>query len=410
MRATTLLNKLLGIKSTRVVGLEFDDEGLVLDVVPTTRVPRCAGCGRGVARVKDRRARRWRHLDLAGMRLHLRYTLRRVDCRRCGITSELVPWAAYNSWFTGAFEQLVAYLAQQASKSVVAETMRVAWQTVGAIAGRVVDRLSPTDRLDGLTYIGIDELSYRRHHEYVTVVVDHVKGRVVWAAQGKNADTLRRFFAELGPTRAAALEAVTIDMSGAYITAVTEASPQARIVFDRFHVQRLAHDALDQVRREQVRQIDDADDRAALKNTRFALQKSPWNLTAVESDKLVDVQRANAPLFRAYLLKETLAAILDRRQANVARDKLVEWIAWASRSRLAPFVRTAATIKKHIEGIVAYVATGLSNGPTEGLNGKARTITRRSFGLHSATSLISMLFLCCSGLVLHPPHHRPCFH
>lgn len=410
MRATTLLNQLLGIKSTRVVGIEFDEYGLIADVEPTTRVPRCGGCGGRVTRVKDRRRRKWRHLDLAGMHCSLRSVLRRVSCPRCGVIAEMVPWAEHGSWFTRPFEDMVAYLAQQASKTVVAETMRIAWETVGTIAARVVERRLSVDRLDELTHIGVDELSYRKHHEYVTVVVDHKKGRVVWAAPGKSADTLRLFFSELGEARSAKLEAVTVDMSQAYITAVTEASPQAKLIFDRFHVQRMAHDALDKVRREEVRQAQDSEGRNALKKTRFALQKNPWNLTALEEGKLLDVQRTNAPLYRAYLLKETLAAILDRRQPNVARQKLLEWISWASHSRLPPFVRVASTIKRHLDGIVAYVATGLSNGRTEGLNGKARTITRRSFGLHSASSLIAMLFLCCSGLVLHPPHAYPRVH
>jgi transposase len=411
VRATTLLNKVLRFKSTRVVGVSFTEDGLLCDVEPTTSIPRCGGCGCKVAKLYDRRAPRvWRHLDVGGMKTELRYGLRRVDCRRCGVTSEWVPWASPGSWFTDAFEQTTAFLAQAAAKTVVSAMMRVAWSTVGAIIGRVVERLGGEDPLDGLTHIGVDELSYRRHHEYVTVVVDHVRGRIVWAAPGKNADTLRAFFAALGKERCARIETVTIDMSQAYITAVREAVPDAQLVFDRFHVQRLAHDALDEVRRAEVRQLVDVEERRALKHTRFALQKNPWNLNAVESDKLLDVQRTNRRLYRAYLLKETLAAILDRQQPHVARSKLRDWIHWARRSQLAPFKRVAATIRDHLDGIVAYVATGLSNGPTEGLNGKARTITRRSFGFHSAASLIAMLFLCCAGLVLRPAHVMPRFH
>jgi transposase len=265
----------------------------------------------------------------------------------------------------------------------------------------VVARHGPTDPLEGLTHIGVDELSYRRHHEYVTVVVDHNSGAVVWAHEGKNADTLRAFFDELGPERCARLEAVTIDMSAAYIQAVKEAAPGAELVFDRFHVQRLAHDALDQVRRDEVRQADPSD-KSELKGTRFALQKNPWNLSQLETSKLADLQRQNARLYRAYLLKESLAGILDRKQPNVARNKLQEWVAWALRSRLAPFVRVAGTVRKYLDGIVGYVRSRLSNGRVEGLNGKIRTITRRSFGFHSAQSLIAMILLCCSGISLEP--------
>jgi transposase len=289
--------------------------------------------------------------------------------------------------------------------------MRVAWATVGAIVGRVVDRLLPGDRLDGLTHIGVDELSYRKHHKYVTIVTDHVTGRVVWAREGKNADTLRAFFEELGTERCARLEAVTIDMSQAYISAVSESAKNATLIFDRFHVQRLVQDALDEVRRAEVRAVvDDPQGRRELKHTRFALLKNPWNLTAIEDIKLTSLAKTNATLYRAYLMKESFAAILDRRQPNVVRSKLEEWTSWAMHSGLKPFATVARTVRRHLDGIVAYVATGLSNARSEGTNGKVRTITRRSYGLHTASALIALIRLCCSGLTLRPAHTTPCFH
>jgi transposase len=252
--------------------------------------------------VYDGRERCWRHLDLAGTRTVFQYRLRRVDCPRCGVVVEMVPWAEAGSWFTHDFEQTAAYLAQHAAKSVVVEMMRVAWTTVGAIIQRVVDRLGPQDRLADLTHIGVDELSYRKHHEYVTVVIDHRRQAIVWAAKGKSADTLRGFFQALGPERTAKLESVSIDMSAAYISAVKEAAPQANIVFDKFHVQRLAHDALDELRRAEVRSTEDKVERKALKHSRFALQKNTWNLTDIEHQKLTEVQRTNRRLYRGYLL------------------------------------------------------------------------------------------------------------
>jgi len=411
VRATTLLNTVLGIKFTRVIGAEFTDEGLICDVEPTTDIPRCGGCGYRVRSVHDRRRPRlWRHLDLAGMSVKLRYGSRRVRCRRCGVTTELVPWADPMSWFTHAFEQTVGYLAQMSSKTVVSTMMRIAWATVGAIIGRVVERLLPGDRLDGLTHIGVDELSFRKHHKYVTIVVDHITGRVVWAREGKNADTLMAFFHELGPKRCDELEAVTIDMSQAYISAVSQSAKNARIIFDRFHVQRLVQDALDEVRRAEMRSVEDREGRRGLKHTRYALLKNSWNLTDIEYAKLTELPKTNATLYRAYLMKESFAEILGRKQPNVVRDKLVEWMSWASHSGLRPFAKVARTVAAHLDGIVAYVATGLSNGRSEGTNGKVRTITRRSYGLHGASALISLIFLCCSGLKLTPAHTTPCFH
>lgn len=405
MRITTVLRRLLGLKQTCVTDFRFTETELVIGAKPAKRSSFCSGCGKRGPRY-DRRKRRWRHLDLCGLAVELEYSIWRVNCPSCGVTIEWVPWAAAGSGFTEVFEDAVAFLAQSTDKTTVTRLMRVSWATVGRIVERVVARRGPTNWLDGLKTIGIDELSYRRHHEYLTLVTDHDTGRIVWASPGKDKETVARFFAELGPERTAALETITMDMSGAYKTAVAEAAPHARIVFDRFHVQRLAHDALDTVRRQQWRAAD-ADDKEAIKGTRFALQKNPWNLTQPEHEKLAEVQRSNKRLYRAYLLKETLADILDRRQVHVARAKLDEWLAWATRSKLAPFRKLARTIKSHAEGILAYVATGLSNGRAEGLNGKVRTITRRAYGFHGPWSLIALIFLCCSGIIVTLPHRVP---
>lgn len=402
VRATTLLSTILGMKHTRVEAVTFEDKGVVADVAPTTTIPRCSGCFCRVDKIYDSRRRSWRHLDLAGMRLVLHYKLRRVDCPRCGVVVELVPWAEPDSWFTRDFEEHTAYLAQTTDKTTVVNTMRIAWRTVGEIARRVVDRLRPGDMLNGLKQIGVDELSYRRHHEYITVVIDHVTKRVVWARPGKDAATLAEFFKELGPERCKQLEAVTIDMSGAYIKAVTDASLQATIIFDRFHVQRLAQEAVDAVRRDEVRNSRGTEEAKVLKRTRFLLLKNPWNLTNLEGEKLAQLQHTNKPIYRAYLLKEGLAEILDGLDLDVARTKLRDWISWAARSRLQPFKKLAATVKEHFEGILAYIPLRLNNGRTEGMNGKIRTITRRSYGFHSASNLIAMIFLCCSGISLQP--------
>jgi transposase len=344
------------------------------------------------------------------MTLHLRYQIRRAHCVDCGtVKTERVPWAAHGSNFTYSFEERAGFLLQQCSKTAAATLLRTTWRTLGTLIRRVVERsqAAGSDCLDGLRLIGVDELSYRRHHEYVTVVVDHESRRIVWAARGKSAETLRRFFEELGPERCANLEAVTMDLSAAYIKAVNEASPEATLIFDRFHVQRLVHDALDETRRDEVREAPGVDAKAALKNTRWALQKNPWNLNEVETQTLAQLERTNRRLFRAHLLKESLAAILDGRQVNVAQRRLHQWIAEARRSRLPHFRRVAGTIEKHLDGILEYIRLRLTNGLVEGLNGKARAITRRAFGFHSASALIAMLFLCCGGVHVTPAFSAP---
>lgn len=409
VRGTTLLRMLLGIQGVYVTKVSLGGEGMVLDVRPSTRVPRCGDCGRRVQAIHDRRERMWRHLDLGGMRAWLRYTIRRVCCPECGVRVEQVPWAESGSRFSKPFENQVAYLAQRCDKTTVTRLMRITWRTVGDIVKRVVVKaglLSP-ERFDGLTHIGIDELSYRKHHKYITVVTDHVSGRVVWAGKGKSSETVAMFFKALGPERAAKIECVTLDLSSAFIKGVRENAPQATMIFDRFHVQRLVHNALDEVRRDLARGAETKAERDAVKGTRWALQKNAENLNAVEKGKLQELRQNNAPLIRAYELKESLRSILDNSVGTVARHLLNEWLDWASRSRLKPFVKAGRTIRKHIEGVLEYIHSGLTNSLAEGLNGKTRTITRRSYGFHEAGSLIAMLYLCCGGMDLEPSHLLP---
>jgi transposase len=255
VRANTLARRLLGVTSIKVRGVEVAEDGLIFEVRPSWRRPRCGRCGKRAAGYDRLEPRRWQHLAVGAVILWLRYGLRRVSCASCGICAEKVPWGESPSRFTSALEELAAYFAQLTDKTAVTKLLAIAWRTVGNIVERVVSgRLDPA-RLNDLHFIGIDEFSYRKRHHYITVIVDHVGSRVVWAAKGKSAETVAAFFAELGPERARKIEVVTMDMSAAYIQAIRQQAPQARIVFDRFHVQRLAGDALDDVRRALVRDV-----------------------------------------------------------------------------------------------------------------------------------------------------------
>lgn len=408
MRVTTLLRRVLGVTEMFVRSVEFEGSDLVVGVAPRWQRPRCGACG-GLAPGYDLRgARRWRHLGLGELRIWLSYAPRRVDCRKCGgIRTEQVPWAEHGSRFTRAFEELTAYLAQSTDHTSVTRQMGISWRTVGAIVGRVVAReLDPT-RLEGIRNIGIDEFGYRKRHRYLTTIVDHDRRRVIWAAPGRSAATLEAFFDKLGPRRCDQIECVTIDMAVAYITAVERRLPHAQIVFDRFHVQRLASRALEKVRRALWREAEGKAERRTLFRSRYAMLKNPWNLNRHEQDKLRDLQRTNAPLYRAYLLKEALAEALEYRQPARAERALRQWLSWASRSRLKPFVIAARTIRKHLRGVLAYISGRLTNGIVEGFNNKLRMIARRAFGFHSPQPLISMLYLCCGGITLSPPLPEP---
>ena len=402
MRVTTVFRRLLRVTQLVVQGIRFESGGLVLSVRPSWRKPRCGGCGSRAAGYDQRPSRRWRHLGWGDWSWYLEYAPRRVECPECGIRGEQVPWAVSGSRFTQEFEEMVAYLAQVTDKTQVTRLTGIAWSTVGSIVERVVQRNLDPERLKGIRRIGIDEFSYRSRHRYVTVVVDHDRRRVVWAGKGNTAETLGIFFDALGSDGLAELESITIDMAPGYRKAIEERAPHVRVVFDRFHVQRMASDALDKVRREQLRQVRGTDEGREIYRSRFALLKNPWNLRRSESEKLNNIQRTNAPLYRAYLLKETLAQALDYKQPWRAERALREWLSWACRSKLRPFVRVSRAIRKHLDGILAYVHERLTNGYLEGINNRLRMIARRAYGFHGHEALIAMAFLCCGGIELQP--------
>jgi transposase len=312
---------------------------------------------------------------------------------------EPVPWARPGAAHTRDFEDVVAWLAQQMARTSICGLLRVGWDTVGRIVARVVADHLDERRLEGLVWIGVDEISYRRHHRYLTSVADHRSGAIVWCRPGRNSATLAQFFAELG-TRKDSIRAVSIDMSGEYQRAIREAVPQAEICFDPFHVVRLGSRATDQVRRDEWNAHERSHTPAGrwVKGTRWSLLKAPERQTIGQLATLWEVQQANRALYRAFLLREELRLLYHLPDPTLAPAHLDAWLAWASRSRLRPFVRLARTLRAHREGILAAIRLGLSNGRLEGLNSKIRLISHRSFGFHSADALIALVYLCCTGI------------
>jgi transposase len=405
VRVSTAFKRLLRLPGASVADVSFTGEGVIVTVRLRRRRRVCGGCGQtGALEIHDRRVKRWRHLDLGASRCIIECELRRLRCPDCGVRLEAVPWARPGAAHTRDFEDLVAWLAQQMAFAPIARLLRIGWHTIGPIVARVVaDRLDQR-RLEGLVAIGVDEISYRRHHRYLTSVADHQTGAIVWCSPGRNSATLQGFFDELGEHKNS-IRAVSIDMSGEYQRAIRQAVPQAEICFDPFHVVRLAARATDQVRRDEWNAHDRSHTPTGrwVKHTRWSLLKAPENQTIRQLATLAEVQDHNRRLYRAFLLREELRLLYHLDDPALAPAHLDAWLAWASRSRLKPFVRLARTLREHRQGILAAIHLGLSNGRLEGLNSKIRLISHRAFGFHSPDPLIALVYLCCAGLTIELP-------
>jgi len=362
---------------------------------------RCPSCGRLESRDRTGAVRRWRHLGIWGHRVWIEAEVRRFPCGRCDrVVTEDVDWARHGSKFTRRFEDAVGLMAQCTDKTTVSKLFGIAWVTVGSIAERLVDEFLDPERLARLRRIGVDEISFRKRHRYLTIVTDHDTGDVVWVGEGKCSDTLKGFFESLEAATRDAIEIVTMDMSQAYQKAVRESLPNATIAFDHFHIAKLANEALSEVRRALSRDLrsTDPDEAKRLKATRWTLNYRMENLPRQRHHEL-EALRPTEPLGRAYLLREQLAVAL-RSGAHRVIDTLKQWMSWSSRSRLQPFVRLSRTIREHLPGIVAFVKNQVSNARAEGINNKIRLLSHRAFGFHSADPLIATIYLCCGGIEL----------
>jgi transposase len=323
-----------------------------------------------------------------------------------------VPWARHGAGHTYAFDDQVAWLAVRTSKTAVQALMRIAWRTVGAIVARVAaDAQAGVDRWANLRRIGIDEISYKRGHKYVTIVVDHDTGYLIWAAPGRNRTTLRKFFTALGEARCGQITQVSADGADWIAEVVAECCPNAVRGADPFHVVSWATEALDQVRRDAWNAARggkgrSTDESKALKKARWALWKKPEDLTEAQQAKLVWIARTHPRVHRAWALKEGLRMVFTLARRGVksaAKDALDRWLSWARRCRIPAFVDLARRVAAHRQAIHVSIDHDLSNGLIESVNTKLRLLTGIAFGYSDPHALIGLGMLALGGLCPPPP-------
>jgi transposase len=420
VRNASLWRALLGVENTVIEDVEYDEAAAILVAHVRPRRPakgRCGVCGRrGSWYDRGEGRRRWRGLDLGTVRVFLEADSPRVACGVHGPTVRQVPWARHGAGHTHGFDQQVAWLATQCSKSAVTELMRIAWRTVGSIITRVcADIDASVDRLAGLRRIGIDEISYRKGQKYLTVVVDHDTGRLVWARPGRDSATLAVFFDELGPERSAQVTHVSADTASWIALTVAKRAPQAVVCADPFHIVAWATQCLDDVRREVWNQARrkpggmqawgshaglrynlSRGDARKIQRSRYALWKNPEDLTANQQAKLDWIAATSPKLYRAYLLKEGLRFVF-KIKGDEGKHALDRWLSWASRSRIETFVLLARKIRRHLPAIHATLEKQMSNALVESVNTKIRLLTRVAFGFHGPEPLIALAMLNLGG-------------
>lgn len=375
--------------------------------------PVCSRCGRrGAGYDSPGPPRRWQYVPLWGFMVYLVYTMRRVNCPRCGIVVESVPWADGKHRVARSFAWFLAGWAKKLSWRDVAATFWTSWETVFRSVSMAVEWGRKHQNLDEITAIGVDEVAWRRGHKYLTVVYEIGLGarRLLWIGEGREKKTLHAFFDWLGEERTSGLQFVCSDMWKGYVTVIRERAKAAIHILDRYHLVAMLNKALDLVRAKEVKRLAAEGYEPILTRTRWLLLKRPGNLREGQGVSLRELLRYNLRTVRAYLLKEDLQRLWSYKSPHWAGRFLDGWCTKALRSRIEPIKKVAHSLRQHRTLILNWFhARGeISAGAVEGMNNKLKLITRRAYGFRTTKAATVALYHGLGRLPEPPGTHRFC--
>ncbi len=372
----------------------------------------CSGCGRPGPGYDTLPARRFEFVPLWGFLVFFVYSMRRVDCPACGVTVEKVPWAAGKNHLTTTHARFLATWARRMTWTDVARAFRTTWDSVFRAVQMAVEWGLAHRDLTNVRSIGVDEISLRKGHRYLTLVyqIDEGLRRLLWIGENREVSTMLRFFRWLGPRGRARLRFVCSDMWRPYVNVIARRARGAVNVLDRFHIMAHLGKAIDKVRAEEVKALRRDGYEPILRHARWCLLKRPENLTETQEAKLSDLLRYNLRSVRAYLLKEDFQGFWEYVSSTWAGKFMDRWCRRAMRSRLEPMKRVARMLRSHRELILNWFrARGqISAAAVEGLNGKAKVTTRRSYGFRGLKTASVALYHTLGELPEPELTHRFC--
>jgi len=393
MQLQTILNRVQRHRGFvyKKVKLEHKRGGLVLE---TNIEPRsgsraiCSGCGRAAPGYdRERAPRSFEFVPLWGMAVFFLYAMRRVDCRRCGVKVERVPWADGKQHLTTTYQVFLARWAKLLPWKQVARAFRTTWDNVFRSVKTVVAWGLAHRSLEGIEAIGVDEVQWQKGHKYLTLVyqIDQGCRRLLWIGKERTAKTFLGFFRMLGRERSASIRFVCSDMWKAFLKVIKKKAPNALHVLDRFHIMALLNKAIDKIRAGEAKRMKRDGYEPLLKHSRWWWLKRVWNLTKNQAVKLKEVVQYNLQTVRAYLLKEEFHPFWEYRSVAWARRFLQSWTTRVLRSRLEPMKKVARTLREHEELILNWFrAKGLfSSGMVEGFNYNVKLTMRKAYGFRT---------------------------
>ncbi len=380
--STSLLYHAFGLRGYDYVSTKYVSNEVIFHISPKPDLLRCPICKKREVKRRGFSERKLRLSSMGGKLIYVRAKVPRVECLSCGAIRQIATGIAEpRRTYTRSFERLVLELSQSMTMLDVARFLKIGWDTVKDIVKRNLKKRFSKPKLGHLKNIAIDEISVAKGHKYLTVVLDLDSGKVVFVGDGKGSDALMPFWKRLKKSRAK-IEAISIDMSPAYIAAVLENCPKAALVFDHFHIVKLMNEHLTDLRRRLYHEQKNCLEKDVLKGARWILLKRPENLKDKydERQRLNQALELNAPLATAYYLKEDLRQIWMQPDKQCAAAVIDSWIEVAQTSGIAPLVKMGNTLQKYRFGILNWYDHPISSGPMEGTNNKIKTLKRQAYG------------------------------
>jgi transposase len=409
MHDTQLYQTILGLQAPwRIVRVELDQEeervNLWAEHTPNERWP-CPTCQRRLPCRDHTPEREWRHLDTCQYRTILHARVPRVECPDHGVQQVRIPWAEPWSRFTALMERFLIDLTHQCGTVAGATAIaRVSWDEAWGVMDRATKRGLARKRQRQMPYLGVDEKAFRKGHRYHTLVCDLEQATVEFVARERRTESLTAFYAQLTPRQRGAVKAVAMDMWDPYIQATAEGLPNGadKIVHDRFHILKMMTEAVDRVRRAEHRAFVATGEPSPLVGTKYLWLYGAENLPARDREAFTRLQRLKLKVGRAWALKEALRELWHYRSPAAIRRYLRWWLGWASRSRLAPVIAVAQTIRRHADAILRFAEHPITTGVVEGLNSKIMTIKRKACGFKNPDHFTTAIYFHCGGLDLYP--------
>ena len=358
--------------------------------------PVCSKCGCQAPGYDRLPSRRFEYVPLWRIAVFFVYAMRRVDCPRCGVTVEQVPWCDGKNQLTTTYRWFLAGWAKRLSWKGVAEAFGTTWQNVFRSVKHAVSWGLEHRELEGIESIGVDEVQWQRGHKYLTLVyqIDAGGKRLLWIGKDRTTKTFLRFFRMLGQERSGKLKFVCSDMWKPYLKVIAQKAPQAIHVLDRFHIMQKMNKAIDEVRAGEARQLKEDGYEPVLKHSRWCLLKRPENLTEKQTVKLSELLQYNLQSVRAHLLREDFQRFWEYVSPGWAEKFLDGWCTRTMRSKLEPMKKVARTLRNHRELILNWFRAkgAISAGTVEGFNNKVKLTTRKSYGFRTYEAIEITLY------------------